>query len=132
MTTNGTLSPEDIGFGNWIGGGYDTRTNIDVVDIRSHGVEGNVHYNDATNSTIIYVHGKHEMGYKRPFDSLIRIQGKISSEHAEALVEYLEKNVPNFKGGTVKPADVQRHTAEFFNNLASDSNKSSNSSGFGL
>ena len=117
VTTNGTLSPEDIGFGNWTGG-YSTKTNIDVVDIRNHAVDGNVHYNDATNSTIIYIPGKQEMGYPRPFDSLIRIQGQVSAEHAEALVEYLEKNVPNFKGKTVKPADVQRHTAEFFNNLS--------------
>ena len=111
---NGILQPEEVGFGNWLGG-YGTRTSIYVEDIRSH--NRLVSYNEKTNSTIISIYGKHIPGWPRPCDSLIRVQGKVSEQDAKALIAYLDKNVKDFRGELYSPVEVQKFVAEFFNNL---------------
>ena len=111
---NGILQPEEVGFGNWLGG-YGTRTSIYVEDIRSH--NRLVSYNERTNSTIINIDGKRIPGWPRSCDSLIRVQGKVSEQDAKALIAYLDKNVKDFRGELYSPVEVQKFVAEFFNNL---------------
>ena len=116
-SANGVMNSEEVGFGNWRTG-YDTRTpNVPVIDIRANASRNGVMYNETTGATIIYAQGKSVSGYKRPFDSLIRVQGKVSEADAKALLAYLDKKVPNFRGKDVNPADVQKYVAEFFNTL---------------